>query len=82
MVTVQYDIGHVNADQLVPGHFSLMRPARTWARSYCARGTSQLSALPSKTFDSRMAISGESGEAENHEKPSHRSGFSMDRRVR
>src|SRR6185437_5888237 len=31
----------------------------TWARSYCACWTSQLSALPPKALDSRTAISGE-----------------------
>jgi len=69
MVTVRDAIGHVDADQMVPGRFSLMRPVRTWARSYCACGTGQLSVLLSKPFDSRMAISGEVGEAENREKP-------------
>ena len=39
--------------------FSFIRPARTWARSYCACCTSQLSALPPKTLDSLTAISGD-----------------------
>src|SRR6266566_3856258 len=38
---------------------SLMRPVRTWARSWCACWVSQLSALPPKTLDNRTAISGE-----------------------
>src|SRR6185312_9093957 len=38
---------------------SLMRPRSTCARSYWACCTSQLSALPPKTFSSRTAISGE-----------------------
>src|ERR1039458_130366 len=36
-----------------------MRSARTWARSYCACCTSQLSALPPKTLYSLTAISGD-----------------------
>src|SRR5216684_3384788 len=36
-----------------------MRSGRTWARSYCACCTSQLSALPPKTFANLTAISGE-----------------------
>src|ERR1039457_3925444 len=34
----------------------IIRSARTWARSYCACCTSQLSALPPKTFESLTAI--------------------------
>src|ERR1051326_7527515 len=36
-----------------------MRSAWTWASSYCACCTSQLSALPPKTLDNLTAISGE-----------------------
>ena len=39
--------------------FTLIRSAWTWASSYCACCTSQLSALPPNTLDSLTAISGE-----------------------
>src|SRR5580693_7157974 len=38
---------------------TLIRSAFTWARSYCACCTSQLSALPPKALDNRTAISRE-----------------------
>src|SRR5665213_4635334 len=38
---------------------TLIRSVSTCARSYCACCTSQLSALPPNTLDSRTAISGE-----------------------